>query len=131
MSNLNEQAKKAAASYLRHRGYTVLEEGWTCPAGEIDIVAEDEGTLVFANVKARRDADKGFPAERNGATSRTKREMVALAYLAGHDFTDMPVRFDNVSLVTVGADRALLRHHIGCLSAEADLSIPESLPEAA
>lgn len=57
--------------------------------------------------------------------------MIALAYLSEHDMAEMAVRFDNIALVVMGEDRALLRHHIGCLSAEADLRIPEPLLEAA
>lgn len=131
MSNLNEKAIMAASRFLQHRGYDVLEERWASPAGTADIIAEDCGTLVFADVKSRRDSDKGFPAERADAAERTRREMIALAYLAEHDFADVAVRFDNIALVLVGADRAMIRHHIGCLSAEADMRIPEPLLEAA
>ena len=37
MSNLSIKANEAASRYLDHRGYTVLETGWTCPAGTADI----------------------------------------------------------------------------------------------
>ena len=131
MSNLNEKAVMAASRFLQHRGYDVLEERWSCPAGTADIIAEDCGTLVFADVKARRDSDKGFPAERADAAERTRREMIALAYLAEHDFADVAVRFDSIALVLVGVDRAMIRHHVGCLSAEAGMRIPEPLLEAA
>ena len=131
MSNLNEKATRAASRSLEHRGYDILEEGWASPAGTSDIIATEGDTLVFVDVRARRDTDVGFPSEPPTAAERTRREMIALAYLSEHDMTEMAVRFDNIALMAVGDDRALLRHHIGCLSAEADLRIPESLPEAA
>lgn len=131
MSNLNERATRAASRYLGLRGYDILEEGWASPAGTSDVIATEGDTLVFVDVKARRDTDKGFPERHVDAAERTRREMIALAYLAEHDVTEMPVRFDNIALVVMGEDRALLRHHIGCLSAEADLRIPEPLLEAA
>lgn len=143
MSNLNEKAKKAASRYLERRGYDILEEGWASSAGTSDVIATEGDTLVFVDVKARRDTDKGFPEGRVDAAERTRREMVALAYLAEHDFADMAVRFDNVSLVVIGDDRALVRHHINVLyeavetpqmaaaSATSDPRISESLPEAA
>lgn len=131
MSNLNEKAKTAASRFLWHRGYDILEEGWECPAGTADIIAEECGTLVFADVKARRDIDRGFPAERLDAAERTRREMIALAYLAEHDLGEMAVRFDNIAMVIAGENRAMVRHHIGCLTADADLHIPEPLLEAA
>lgn len=43
MSNLNDKATKAASRYLEHRGYTVLETAWKCPAGTCDVIAEDGG----------------------------------------------------------------------------------------
>ena len=131
MSNLNEKAKTAASRFLQHRGYEILETGWESPAGTADIIAEDCGTLVFADVRARRDIDRGFPSERLDADERTRREMIALAYLAGHDLGEMEVRFDNIALVVTGENRAMVRHHVGCLTAEADMRIPEPLLEAA
>lgn len=131
MSNLIEKAKTAASRFLQHRGYDILEVGWESPAGTADIIAEDCGTLVFADVKARRDIDRGFPAERLDAAERTRREMIALAYLAEHDLGEMAVRFDNIALVVAGGNRAMVRHHIGCLAAEAGMRVPEPLLEAA
>lgn len=131
MSNLNEKATRAASRYLEHRGYDILEEGRASPAGTSDVTATEGDTLVFVDVKARRDTDAGFPSEFPTAAERTRREMIAPAYLAGHDLGEMPVRFDNIAMVVAGEDRALLRHHIGCLSAEAGLRIPEPLLEAA
>ncbi len=40
MSNLNDKATKAASRYLEHRGYTVLETAWKCPAGTCDVIAD-------------------------------------------------------------------------------------------
>ncbi len=138
MSSFDERAKQAAASFLRNRGYAVIEEGWASPAGTADIVAEDGGTLVFVDVKARRGADGGFAPEGVGAAERARRETVALAYLAGRDLSDMAVRFDNICLTAFAEDRALIRHHINALGepvmelpARAAAPIPEALPEAA
>ena len=57
--------------------------------------------------------------------------MIALAYLAEHDMGEMTVRFDNIALVVANGNRAMVRHHIGCLTVEADMRIPEPLLEAA
>lgn len=73
----------------------------------------------------------GFPAERADAAERTRREMIALAYLAEHDMGEMTVRFDNIALVVANGNRAMVRHHIGCLTADAGMRIPEPLLEAA
>lgn len=48
MSNLNDKATKAASRYLEHRGYTVLETAWKCPAGTCDVIAEDGDAIVLS-----------------------------------------------------------------------------------
>lgn len=47
-------AEEAASSALRRAGYRVLARNCRTPFGEIDIVAERRGALVFVEVKARR-----------------------------------------------------------------------------
>lgn len=44
----------AARSYLAEGG-RVLATRWRCPAGEIDLIVASGATLVFVEVKARRD----------------------------------------------------------------------------
>ncbi len=43
-----------AAWFLRLKGYRILASRFKTPAGEIDLVAQRFGTLVFVEVKARR-----------------------------------------------------------------------------
>lgn len=142
MSNLSLKATKAASRFLEHRGYEVLETGWKCPVGTSDIVAEDGDVLVFVDVSARSSIDRGFPTDSCSRENRTRREMVALAYLAEHsDVTERPIRFDNMALLVVGPDRAMVRHHINALGEAVAQPQPETamptgadlqaLPEAA
>ena len=46
-----------ARRYLRRKAYTILETNWSSLVGELDIIAEKDGQLVFVEVKARRNAD--------------------------------------------------------------------------
>ncbi len=46
--------EEAAAEYLRSLGYEIAETNYTIRGGEIDIIALDGNTLVFAEVKTRR-----------------------------------------------------------------------------
>ena len=116
---LGRKGEEAAARFLYRRGYEILERNWTCYAGEADIIAEDHGTLVFVEVKTRRDCQKGFPSEAVSRSKRDRYERIALAFLEKSAAVDMPVRFDVVALVVVGKDRALIRHHINAFSSPA------------
>ncbi|MDR3284232.1 MAG: YraN family protein [Treponema sp.] len=40
-----------AAAFLETQGYTIVCRNWRTPQGEIDIIAEKDGALVFAEVK--------------------------------------------------------------------------------
>lgn len=120
MTNLRKRSMEAAERYLSRRGYDILETDWQCAAGTVDVIAKDEGSLVFAQVSCRRGAEKGFPSERIASTSRAKREMMALSYLSTHEVVDVTVRFDQLSLVVVDESRAMIRHHINCFSPSED-----------
>ena len=113
---LGRKGEEAAARFLYRRGYEILERNWSCYAGEADIIAEDNGTLVFVEVKTRKDCQKGFPSEAVSKSKRDKYEKIALAFLEKTKAVDMPVRFDVVALVVVGRNRALIRHHINAFS---------------
>lgn len=131
MKDLKTRGTMAASRFLTSRGYDVLEENWKGSSGGCEVIALDGDVLVFAKVKTRSDAAKGFPTERNGAAERAKRETVAIEYLTAHpEHVDMGVRFDTVSLLVTNPDRALIRHHINCMGGE--LAHPDiALPEAA
>lgn len=114
---LGAKGEEAAARFLYQRGYEILERNWECFAGEADIIAKDDDTLVFVEVKTRKDCAHGFPSEAVTAEKRARYEKIALAYLSEHDHVDLPIRFDVVALVVVGPDRAVVRHHINAFSA--------------
>lgn len=50
--------ESAVADYLTAKGYTVCTKGFTVKGGEIDLIAEDDTTLLFVEVKGRTDGDQ-------------------------------------------------------------------------
>lgn len=59
-----QQGEKAAAEYLRGRGYDIIEKNYHSRSGEIDIIASGHGYIVFAEVKLRAEGAlvSGFEA---------------------------------------------------------------------
>lgn len=51
---LGTYGERLARRYLQEHGLVVFDQNWRCEHGEIDLVAQDEGTLVFCEVKTRR-----------------------------------------------------------------------------
>ena len=54
MKNLHERAVEAASRFVERKGYEVLDRNWSCEgvAGRLDLVAMDEGVIVFIDVTA-------------------------------------------------------------------------------
>lgn len=113
---IGRRGEAAAARYLTHFGYEILEMNWTCPPGEADIIALDGDALVFVEVKTRTNINKGFPVEAVDERKRSKYEKIAAWYLRDYDQVDIPVRFDVVDLLVVAEDRALVRHYKNAFS---------------
>jgi putative endonuclease len=95
---LGKSGEDLAVEELVARGYAVLARRYRTRGGEIDIVADDGGTLVFVEVKARATAEFGLAAE--AVTPRKQRQLVSMArdYLAHAGEHDRPCRFDVVAI---------------------------------
>lgn len=77
MSNfeLQEKAVKAATRFIERKGFELLEAGWTSPEGtQIDLIANDEDTLVFIDVTATEYGEGGASraARSSAATLRSR-----------------------------------------------------------
>ncbi len=71
--------EKLAQDFLRKKGYRIRETNYRCPAGEMDIIAEQKGCLVFIEVRTKTSRDFGSPEE-----SITKIKMERLKTIAAH-----------------------------------------------
>jgi putative endonuclease len=89
--------EESAERFLRKEGYRVLARNYRCKAGEIDIIAEDRGTIVFVEVKTRSPRAKLAPEEAVDAAKREHLRRAAKFYLASYR-EPSPTRFDIVSV---------------------------------
>jgi putative endonuclease len=51
--SLGKRAEELAKGRLQKEGYRILEENYTCPLGEVDLVALEKKVLVFIEVRSR------------------------------------------------------------------------------
>lgn len=117
-AELGRRGEDAAARFLERRGYEIVARNWTCVAGEADIVARDREWVVFVEVKTRSNCDYGQPSEAVNADKRERYERIAACFLADYDVVDVPLRFDVVSVVAVGPDRAMISHYLDAFCAD-------------
>jgi putative endonuclease len=86
------RAEDLCAELLRAAGLRLLERNWRCRLGEIDLIAEEAGTLVFAEVRMRSGPGFGGAAESITAAKRSRLLAAARLYLAGRP--EASCRFD-------------------------------------
>ncbi len=91
--------EREAARYLRKKKYRILQSQMRNRFGEIDLIAQDGDTIVFVEVKTRREAGHGAPFEAVTAEKQRKLTLAALAYLKRNRLLDRRCRFDVVSIV--------------------------------
>lgn len=91
-----QTSEARAELYLREKGYRILERNLRTTLGELDLVAEDAGVLVFVEVKAR--TTEAFGGALLAVNRRKRAKLVALAsqYLAQRHWMERVCRFDVV-----------------------------------
>ncbi len=113
---LGRRGERAARRFLESKDFEILDLNWSCIAGEADIICLDGDTLCFVEVKTRRGTATGFPEEAITARKRARYEKIAACYLKEHDFVDVRVRFDVISIMVIADNRAFLRMHTNAFS---------------
>ncbi|OFY61887.1 MAG: hypothetical protein A2V64_06460 [Bacteroidetes bacterium RBG_13_43_22] len=83
---LGKRGEDAAAGHLKKSGYRILRRNWKAGKLEIDIIAENNDFIVFAEVKTRSEDFKEDP---RGAINREKQRSIILA-------ADNYVRWNNI-----------------------------------
>ncbi len=88
-------AEDRAAAYLVSQGLRLVARNWRCRGGEIDLIMQDSGNLVFVDVRARKNAAFGGAAASITAAKQARLIHAARLYLAGQARLP-PCRFDAV-----------------------------------
>ena len=103
-SNLGRLGEKAAAKYLKQKGYEIIARNFQNAkgkrVGEIDIIAKEKGQFVFVEVKTREmeDHDGILPEESITRQKLYKLRKIAEVYIRENNLWDFPYRFDAVSV---------------------------------
>lgn len=93
-STLGIQGEILAAQHLQSLGYEIIERNYRCQFGEIDIVASQNGDLVFVEVKTRRNAKCGYPSESVNLRKRQKIIQSAQHFLVDRCPDEVGCRFE-------------------------------------
>lgn len=85
--------------FLEELGYRVIQRNFRCRIGEIDIIAKDQKTYVFVEVKYRKNNKKGAPVEAVHDSKQRKICKTADYFrMIRHLSEEDPCRFDVLSI---------------------------------
>ena len=93
------RAEQGACNYLQQQGLRLVERNYACTRGEIDLIMQDRDTLVFVEVRYRRNAHYGSAAESVDWRKQGKLSATAAHYLQEHPkAARQACRFDVIAL---------------------------------
>jgi putative endonuclease len=104
-----QEGERLAALFLEKQGFRILDRNYRNRLGEIDIVAEDQGVLVFVEVRTLKESARHTPEETIQWKKKQRLSRTALVYVQHKGLENLPARFDVVA-VEIARGRSTLRH---------------------
>jgi putative endonuclease len=104
-----EQAEQLACRYLQAQGLRLVQRNYRCRLGEIDLIMKDNASLIFVEVRYRRNGRFGSPMD--SVTSTKQRRLIATAqyYLQLTGGTQSKrCRFDVVAITPAQENNGIL-----------------------
>lgn len=95
---LGDWGEDLACDFLRKNGYRILERNFRTRIGEIDIITEKKGKIIFIEVKTKKGINFGLPEEMVGKRKQEKLIKLAQLYLAQKNLIDKEFRIDVVAI---------------------------------
>jgi putative endonuclease len=109
---LGSYGEKLALDYIRKQNYKLLGQNWRCRTGELDLIAEKEGVIVFIEVRTRRlTGTFGWAQESVDFRKRRQVKETAQVFLQRRNWFDRQIRFDVIAVhMDAGGTNHQLEH---------------------
>jgi putative endonuclease len=92
------RSERAAARFLKRLGYRILVHNYTCPHGELDLVALDGTCIVFVEVRSTGGEDLTRPAVSVDDAKQRRLTNLALHFMQQYRLLGRAARFDVLAL---------------------------------
>jgi putative endonuclease len=103
---IGNNAEKAAKRYLEKQGLKFVDKNFHCRHGEIDLIFKDKQTLVFVEVRYRKNSAYGHSIETVNTYKQQKIITAAKYYLHKHKMTEsISSRFDVIGIEEIKNDK--------------------------
>ncbi len=96
---LGPHGERVGVKFLKRLGYRIIKRNYTCPGGEIDIIAADGDTLAFVEVKTRRSDQAADPENSINLHKQRQIAHAARTFIAQTSAQYLPARFDVLSII--------------------------------
>ncbi|KXU38619.1 hypothetical protein AXE65_00190 [Ventosimonas gracilis] len=98
-SERGREAEACALAFLQSQGLRLLRQNWRCRFGELDLVMQDKDSLVFVEVRYRRNSHFGGAVQSVDASKQRKLARSAQQFLQQQAaLNNKPCRFDVITL---------------------------------
>ncbi|MFV2060510.1 MAG: YraN family protein [Gammaproteobacteria bacterium] len=88
-----------ALQFLEKNGLLLITKNFNSKMGEIDLIMEEKNTLVFIEVRYRKNTNYGLPEETVGYKKQTKIQKTALLFISKNPrYKNIQPRFDVVAM---------------------------------
>lgn len=99
MNSKGREYEERAKKFLEKRGFKLLDKNFFGNHGEIDIIGLDDDTLVFLEVRYRKDDKFGFPEETINRRKIYRIYITAKEYIYKRKIQNMKIRFDSITFL--------------------------------
>ena len=92
-----EKAEQLACQYLLKHGLQVIDKNFRCKQGELDLIMQDQQTLVIVEVRFRKSNKYGGAVESITAKKQS-RIIASTQYYVQRNNVSSPIRFDVIAM---------------------------------
>ena len=108
---IGKLGEKIAKNYFRKKGYKILGQHYCLRGGEIDLIVQKQGVLIFVEVKTRTSDKFGTPEESINYFKQKSLSRAINNYLFKNDLKDLNCRVDVISIILNERNRSALIKH--------------------
>ena len=115
LSDLGYFGENLAVKFLKNRGYSILDQNFRRPWGEIDVICQKDKVIVFVEVKTNKKEVAGFEPESRVSHDKLQRMVrAARTYLLTKKYSDDQEWRLDVIAVTIQKEKlsAKIRHYL-------------------
>jgi len=107
---LGRAGERVAEQYLRKQGLKTLARHFNTPVGELDLVMRDGDTIVFVEVKTRRDRKHAEPEDAVHGAKQRRLLRAAQWFIHARRWDDPPCRFDVIGVIMPAGASPDIKH---------------------